>query len=323
MSAELTPLHPFDLTVPGPLQGAVWSPAAPGAVWPPPDAAPPLGAQDASGGLFSPGLVVSSTSTKFSLRIDARARIRRLSRSVKVAAHHLDLGLREGGFRYRSAMITATYAARTEVWEPRDITRLVDRYQQWGRSRGFTVPLVWVAELHKSGMVHYHLLLWVPHGEVPPMPDKQGWWIKGSTSCEWARNPVSYLAKYASKCTSDGEFPKGMRMHGRAGLPARIRARVAYALLPVWVKELIPEDHGVKRLVGRVRQWVPFGRYGPASERSAGGRWMQFDAKGWWRDLLTGECFRAPYTARFTPGVGVEFFSRPLECGTLLDISPM
>jgi hypothetical protein len=247
-----------------------------------------------------PGLVVSSTSTKLILVSDENARIRRLSRAVKVTAHHVDAALREGGFRFRCAFVTATYA-RDDDWSPRDITRLVDRYQQWGKSRGFKVPCVWVAELMQNGRVHYHLMLWIPQGETPPLPDSQGWWVKGLTNAQWSHSPVGYLAKYASKGSSSGEFPKGLRMYGVAGLTMAMRRRTRYALAPTWLKELVPVSHGVERVV---RRWYPMGRFATNAERAAGGRWLK--CRGWWRDLKTRVCFRTPWVGEFVPGQGIE-----------------
>jgi hypothetical protein len=303
---------PFDLTLPAPFQGAQWVVSPPtGNIWPPngAEAEPASGEQPRPVGSASPGLVVSSTSTKQTVRNDEFTRIRRLSRHVKVAAHHIDSTLQEGGFRVRRIFVTATYRPG-EDWHPRDIHRLVDRYQQWGKQRGFSVPYVWVAELTQAGRVHYHLMLWIPIDVAfPPLPDKQGWWVKGMTNAQLSHSPVNYLAKYASKGNQGShKFPKGLRMHGRGGLTATMRLRVTYALAPPWLKELVPSEHGVQRVT---KQWIPFGRYGPAAERIAGGRWL--GVKGWWRDLKTRMCFRTPYVGTFVPGSGVEVTTRPIE----------
>jgi hypothetical protein len=234
-------------------------------------------------------------------------RIRRLRRAVKVAAHFVEEVLQQSKHRYRAAMITATYRPG-EVWEPRDISRLIDRYQQWGKARGFKIPIVWVAELTQAGVVHYHLVLWVPRGFTPPMPDKQGWWVKGMTNSKWARKPVGYLCKYASKGTSGGEFPKGLRLFGVSGLTALMRHRITWTLAPEWLKELVPLADGVARVV---REWIPFGRWGPARERAAGGRWMR--VKGWWRNVRTGMCYCTPWTGEFVPGEGVVLTPRPIQ----------
>ena len=240
----------------------------------------------------APGLVCSSTCTKQLLVFDPKYRQKQLRRAVTVAAFHLGEHLQQGGFRYRAAMITATYREDGE-WEPRDISKLVDRYQQWGKARGFKVPLVWVAELTKAGRVHYHLILWLPRGETPPKPDAQGWWTKGMTNCVWARSPVGYLAKYASKGGDASQFPKGLRMHGRAGFPLAVRLRVVYALAPMWLKQFVPAEHGVERVSWEMSQ---------GSGRSPSKR---VSISGWWRDLVTHIEYKTPYTCKFIPGEGV------------------
>lgn len=309
MQSQVGVLPPIDLIVPGPFQGATWEHLSVGASTWPPHQEPPTGHVMGS---ESPGLVVSSTSTKQTVRNDEFTRISRLARSVKVAAFHIDTTLREGGFRFRCAFITATYA-QDDSWSPRDIHRLVDRYQHWGKVRGFSVPYVWVAELTKAGRVHYHLMLWIPEDvaarDAPPLPDKQGWWVKGMTNSQWSHSPVGYLAKYASKGNqSTKKFPKGLRMHGRGGLIPTMRRRITYALAPPWVKELVPPSNGLERVT---REWIPFARYGPIAERLAGGRWLR--VKGWWRDLSTKMCFRTPFMGIFVPGQGVEVRTRPIE----------
>jgi hypothetical protein len=191
-------------------------------------------------------------------------------------------------------MITATYAPGV-AWSPRHISGLVDRYQQWGKARGFKVPIVWVAELTKAGVVHYHLLIWLPRGYTPPKPDKQGWWRHGSTNCQWARSAVGYLAKYASKGGEASYFPPGLRLYGRAGYPPEVTLRVVWALAPLWLRKFVPMDHGVERV-----RWetAPPSRGRPSRRVTIEG--------GWWRDLKTGIEYRSPYRARFIPGVGVE-----------------
>lgn len=90
---------------------------------------------------------------------------------------------------------------------------------KWGKRRGVALPIVWVAETHggggsNHGQVHYHLVVFVPRGLTPPMPDKQGWWKKGMSNCKWARSPVGYLAKYTSKGANGPPMPTGARLWG-------------------------------------------------------------------------------------------------------------
>lgn len=271
-----------------------------------PELAHPDPASHEVDGTHSAGLVDSSTSTTLNFTSNEFTRISRLSRSVKVAAHCIGEALQKGGFRYRAALITATYAPGQE-WHARDITQLTNNYQTWAKRKGFTLPIVWVAELTKAGVVHYHLMLWVPRGVTPPFGDKgikKRWWSKGLTNSQWSFSPVGYLAKYASKGTTNGhQFPKGCRLHGRAGISAKVSRAIVYKLAPLWLKELVPEAHGVERVT---RQW-----YAP-NPRWKFDRGRYLEVRGWWRDLKTRMCFRTPWVGTFVPGVGVSLERRPV-----------
>lgn len=85
------------------------------------------------------------------------------------------------------------------------------------------------------------ILLWLPKGVTLPKPDKQGWWPWGHTRIEWARRPVGYLVKYASKGRDGLGFPKGARIHGCSGLDRERRSERAWCLSPGWVRDLWPE----------------------------------------------------------------------------------
>jgi hypothetical protein len=124
------------------------------------------------------------------------------------------------------------------------------------------------------------------------MPDKQGWWVKGMTNCVWARSPVGYLAKYASKGGDGSAFPAGLRAYGRAGISLHVRITIAWCLAPAWLKRMVPVEHGVERVTwcDEVR------RYGCKKRVSI---------SGWWRDLVTRIEYRTPWRAEFIPGVGV------------------
>lgn len=163
-----------------------------------------------------------------------RQRFNKLKRVVTGAAKQITDGLQQRGFRYRAAFITTTYRPG-QHWEPRDISKLLDHYRQWLKTRGHRLQAVWVMELHKSGVPHYHLVIWLPRGLTPPKPDKQGWWKKGMTNCKWARNPVRYLAKYASKGgAAVYDIPKGARLHGIYGCDTPL----GWYRAPGWLREL-------------------------------------------------------------------------------------
>lgn len=241
----------------------------------PPDAshAKPLPLPDmGSGGLpecaapaSPPGLVLLQTSQKSLSFSPLKSRLKQMHRAVVGTAGEIEEFMQGKKIRYRAAFITATYDPKGEGWHKRDISGLTDRYRKWAKSQGIEIMGVWVLEQQKSGNPHYHLVLFIPRGYTPPMPDKQGWWTKGSTNCTWARKPVWYISKYASKCDPVNLLPKGARLHGHIGLNPTVWARRAWWLTPQWLKDMIPQSHGVKRV------------------------------EGWWRDLTTGIEYRSPW----------------------------
>ena len=162
--------------------------------------------------------------------------------------------------RYRAAMVTATYRD-VGGWRGRHINELLRSMRQWLARRGHPLRYVWVAELQRRGAVHYHVVVWLPRGLTMAKPDKQGWWTHGTTRIEWARKPVGYLVKYASK-GDEVQFPKGLRIHGRGGLDEDQRRRVSWWLLPRYVREY-------------------FSELGTRVIRAIGGGWVDRDTGEW------------------------------------------
>ena len=195
---------------------------------------------------------------------------------------------------YRVAMITLTYA-RDGMWEPGHIVGLIKNYREWFRrnAKQCAIPelhYVWVMEMTEIGRPHYHIVMWMPEGVKPPLPDDQGWWPHGSTEAIFAHSPVGYLAKYASKQESKSgrHMPKGARLWGYGGLKMVERGPVAFALAPTWVKRLVHhESHPVKRVFERVErtlQWTA-GVYQHWHEkviRKSGWFCTRGDARGHW-----------------------------------------
>jgi hypothetical protein len=199
--------------------------------------AAPAGASAASGGL---GLVTSHTSgtPEGLIELDPfLTRMRRLRRAVLTAARMHEHELRDEP--RRTAMLTLTYRGISD-WHPRHISYLLRLARLWLARRGCRMRYVWVAELQQRGALHYHLLLWLPPSLVLPKPDNQGWWPHGSTRIEWARKPVGYLAKYASKLDSKvgAGFPPGARLHGHGGLDDFGRSVAQWFNLPHWAREV-------------------------------------------------------------------------------------
>jgi hypothetical protein len=196
------------------------------------------------------------------------SRVSRLRKGLPLAASLISGKLQSGGFRYRVAMVTTTYRPEV-VWAPNHIRSCQQAISEYLRRRGLVLRSVWVMELTKRGVPHYHLLIWLPRGLSLPMPDKRGWWPHGSTRIEWARNAVGYLVKYASKIRAahgDGlRFPFGSRLFGCRGLESS-GSEYRHAMRPYWLRIIcFPSD----RL-----------------QRRPGGGWLNVD---------TGEWLESPY----------------------------
>jgi hypothetical protein len=149
-------------------------------------------------------------------------------------------------------MVTLTYAGDNEDWSPRHVSTFVQRVREWMKRRELPCRYVWVAELQKRGVIHYHVALWVPRGMKLPKPDEQGWWPHGMTRIEVARAAVPYLLKYLSKDTSKtfGRFPKGARIYGTGGLEHSMRRARRWLRLPAFVQGNSSIDDDWKRVEG-------------------------------------------------------------------------
>ena len=192
---------------------------------------------DTGAALPSAGLVslkTSNTLIQNTVEIDRdKARHTRLTRSILVAAKLFEFAFRR--VRMRPAMLTLTYRD-VDGFAPRHVSELLKRIRQWLERRGHGFHYVWVAELQKRGALHYHIVIWLPKGLTLPKPDKQGWWPHGSTRIEWARHPVGYLIKYASKFDIKGGLPKGARLHGAGGFDEAAKQIRRWFNLPTWLK---------------------------------------------------------------------------------------
>lgn len=167
---------------------------------------------------------------------------------------------------FRTALITLTYRPDVE-WSPRHISELIKNYREWfKRKHGLIFHYVWTVELQGNGKPHYHLVAWLPKGVKPPLPDRQGWWPHGMTNAVYARSPVGYIAKYASKSEgkSGEHLPPRARLWGYGGLTAVEKAPVYYALAPRWLRFLVPVDSMPRkrsvdlRAMGNFRSPKPF-----------------------------------------------------------------
>lgn len=171
-----------------------------------------------------------------------KTRLKRLQSSVLTAAR-LHCSSKP---KWRVVMVTPTYAPGS-AWNPRDITNLTKCVRQWLARRGLEFRYVWVMEYTKKGFPHYHMLVWLPLGITLPYADKRGWWNKGWTNQEWARNAVGYIAKYASKGTDQKRITSA-RHHGNGGMTGEAQLEQRWWKLPQWLRESVAPADGVKRI---------------------------------------------------------------------------
>ena len=173
-----------------------------------------------------------------SFTLDTEAtRLSRLRRSVGFSArgHGVSKKARSSD---QALMVTLTYAGTNADWQPRHISGFVKNVREWFRARALPFRYVWVAELQKRGVIHYHACIWVPAGLRLPKPDECGWWPHGMTRIEVARAAIPYLLKYLSKDTSKtfGRFPRGARIYGVGGLDHATRRARRWLGLPSFVQ---------------------------------------------------------------------------------------
>ena len=181
-----------------------------------------------------------------------KKRLTRLKKTVVTGARLAVAEATQGGFRGSWAMVTLTYRDSV-MWSPKHMTALTQHLRMYAKRKGFVFRYVWVLELTARGRPHYHLLVWLPVGRSMPKPDKQGWWPHGKTRIEWARKPVGYLAKYASKGMDYEQaqlIPKGARLCGVGGLSKDARTELRYWKLPTWVREVFDAVSDVGRSPG-------------------------------------------------------------------------
>ena len=176
--------------------------------------------------------------------------------------------------KYLPIFITLTYE-NGDSWDSKDISKLIKRYKKHFTSGGkkALMPIsdfryVWVAELQKRGVIHYHIVMWLPRFMKLSglKPDDLGWWNHGFTNVVAVKKSVfAYLSKYMSKGSVKGfdedgnevwhTFPKGARIYGSGGLSALQRVKIAYTLLPRWVQSIFIDDESkIKRVKGGFKQ---------------------------------------------------------------------
>lgn len=208
------------------------------------------------------GLVHSSTSDtrRVSLTLDPNhIRALRLKKSVITGARLHDQEAKQGSFRGAWYMLTTTYRDGSDA-SPRDISETLKRVRGFFnravrlRYRGYRPRFryLWVGELTKAGVPHYHVLIWIPRGIFIPKADRAGWWPHGHTKIEKARNAVGYLAKYASKFVPDmaAAFPKGFRTHAVGGLDNESKRELRWWKAPKSARDVLGAMADIRKALG-------------------------------------------------------------------------
>ncbi|CAM5199368.1 hypothetical protein CDEF62S_03618 [Castellaniella defragrans] len=156
--------------------------------------------------------------------------------------------------------VTLTYRP-DEAHAPRDLSAfraaLFAQVRRSHPSLKIPLPYLWVLDrggvgevkddLVTTGVLHYHLLLWVPRG-FPLRERLARWWPHGSTwheRCKCPQDWTSYMTK-ATRAT----FPKGSRLYGCGGLDDTGKLAVARAGWPRWLLRHIPRGERAKRIAG-------------------------------------------------------------------------
>ena len=258
------------------------------------------------------GLVLSKTSpnSEFLINLDHGScllrRIKRMRKGLWAAASQLNLP--RPGFRPDVPWFITLTFAEADAWEPKFLSRATDRYHRWCDANGVERRYAWVAEIQgkraeRTGdhVVHYHLLVWLPHGVQMPKWDvpcgrRKAFWPHGMTNTQIAKAGVGYLMKYVSKMGEFSDFPKGLRLSGKGGLNGASRSVCAWINLPEWVKR----SFGVGDVI-----------------RKSGRLMVQ----------ATGEILKSPYQVSLLPGAIIVYtigvIPERFHCGPYSTLRPI
>ncbi len=232
--------------------------------------------------LPSPGLVHTGTKhvpgTDTWEEFELARRLSRMRRRTITRARIQTEEVAQGGCPSYVDLVTFTYAPG-HSWRPSHIRECMNLYRDQAARDGVDFRYEWVAELQLKRMrrrgesaaecLHYHAIIWQPEGYAFPHPDTRGWWTHGMTNTESARNPVGYLAKYASKGTEGEPLPRGARISGGGGLTETGRKLASWWLRPRYVREAFPD------FLQKVR-------------RVKGGGWADLETGQWVRSWFDG-----------------------------------
>jgi hypothetical protein len=145
----------------------------------------------------------------------------------------------EKGHRSDAAwMVTLTYAGDNDAWRAEHLATAMSAFRMWCKRQGIACRYVWVAELQKRGVIHYHIAAWLPRGVSMPKWDRRGWWAYGMTNTLKAKHATAYLMSYLKKgdLEARGSLPKGARNYGVGGLDHSLRRARRWLRLPAFVQ---------------------------------------------------------------------------------------
>ena len=232
------------------------------------------GRMSARAGAFraeGPGLVHSSTSENGRFHADdlkaeglktrgllvdrVLTRLKKMRYGTLTAARLQGEQLVRHGHRYKAAMVTLTYGPDSEH-RSRHLSEYLDRTRKFAKAAGQKLRYCWVGEMQQRGVLHYHIIFWLPYVMGKPFrlpkPDESGHWPHGMSEIKWARKAAGYLAKYTSKGQDVGDppFPRGVRICGVGGLDAEGRREYRWWRAPSEAREVLGQGADLRRLKG-------------------------------------------------------------------------
>lgn len=199
--------------------------------------------------------IVTSASSAHTRRVKQQRR--KVKTLVRVAQNSAS---RNG--RYAVAM-TLTFE-NDEDFSPKCLRQFTEKIRRWMKRRGHSLPYVWVLE--RQGRIHYHLILWLPRALKLDFKLLTAWWPWGATWTENCRSVQSWGAYIAKFCNPEGSFRRGTRLYGHGGFDTDAKLELGRAMLPLWLKKLLPKGEQVRKIRG-----------------------------GGWANLTTGEVLYTPY----------------------------
>jgi len=129
-----------------------------------------------------------------------------------------------------------------EQWESKQITNFINNYRVFIKrklnDKNYKLTYIWTAENNKDReYIHYHGLIWIPNGILPPKPDRRDrtrkeWWQYGWSNVQRAFNPAVYIGKYIGKSSEPLKLPKRSRTYS---INVRHLIDLSFLRCPGWV----------------------------------------------------------------------------------------